>query len=201
MPEQRPANLKSASDGDLLSQIIEALPFPFYIINVKDRSVALANAAAHIASIQGTTCHALMHRSDTPCDASQCPMEIVRQSGKPAVVEHVHFDEERGESIVEVRAFPIFDDDGELVQMIELAVDITERRHLERERERTIQELQDALAQVRTLSGLLPICASCRRIRDKNDAWVPLEEYVQRETEADFTHSICPTCRNRLYGG
>jgi hypothetical protein len=198
MPEKQPG----PSESEFLSQIIEALPFPFYIINVKDRSIALANAAAHIASIQGTTCHALMHRSDTPCaDGNECPMEIIRRTGKPAVVEHVHFDEEKGERIVEVRAFPIFDDDGELVQMIELAVDITERRRLERERERTIQELHDALAQVRTLSGLLPICASCRRIRDKNEAWVPLEQYVQQHTEADFTHSICPTCRNRLYGG
>lgn len=77
--------------------------------------------------------------------------------------------------------------------------DITERRAIEAEREGLIHELQEALRRVKSLSGLLPICASCRKIRDKAGAWHNLEAYVRTHTEADFSHGICPDCRSRLY--
>ena len=77
--------------------------------------------------------------------------------------------------------------------------DISERRAAERERESLIQQLQDALAKVKTLSGLLPICAACHKIRDQQGSWHGLELYIRNHTEADFTHGICPECRRRLY--
>ncbi len=77
--------------------------------------------------------------------------------------------------------------------------DITERAAAEAERERLINELQEALGRVKSLSGLLPICASCRKIRDKQGAWHNLEAYIRSHTEADFTHGICPDCRRALY--
>jgi PAS domain S-box-containing protein len=77
--------------------------------------------------------------------------------------------------------------------------DISDRKGAEAERERLIRELQEALAKVRTLSGLLPICASCRKIRDKQGAWQHLEVYIRKNSEADFTHGICPDCRRTLY--
>ena len=77
--------------------------------------------------------------------------------------------------------------------------DISERKAAEAERERLIKELQDALARVRTLSGLLPICAACRKIRDGQGSWHNLEAYIRIHTEADFTHGICPECRLQLY--
>ncbi len=77
--------------------------------------------------------------------------------------------------------------------------DVTERSTAEAERERLIKELQEALGSVKTLSGLLPICASCRKIRDKEGAWHQLEAYIRNHTEADFSHGICPDCRRTLY--
>jgi PAS domain S-box-containing protein len=77
--------------------------------------------------------------------------------------------------------------------------DITERIESEAERERLIQELQEALRSVKSLSGLLPMCASCRKIRDKEGAWHNLEAYIRNHTEADFSHGICPDCRRTLY--
>jgi PAS domain S-box-containing protein len=77
--------------------------------------------------------------------------------------------------------------------------DITERKAGESERERLIKELQDALAKVKTLSGLLPICASCRMIRDQQGKWHHLEAYIRNHTGADFSHGICPDCRRSLY--
>lgn len=77
--------------------------------------------------------------------------------------------------------------------------DITDRKAAEAERETLIQQLQEALGRVKTLSGLLPACAACRKIRDKQGAWHSLETYVRKHTEADFSHGICPDCRRELY--
>jgi hypothetical protein len=78
------------------------------------------------------------------------------------------------------------------------AVRVRERRLRGRERE-LAREVDQALAQVKVLSGLLPICASCKRIRDQAEAWRPLESYIQEHSQADFTHGICPECMHRLY--
>ncbi len=67
--------------------------------------------------------------------------------------------------------------------------------------ERALRERDDALADVQTLRGLLPICASCKRIRDAMGAWQPIEQYVMQRTEAIFSHSICPECMVKLYPG
>ncbi len=60
-------------------------------------------------------------------------------------------------------------------------------------------ELEDALAKVKTLSGLLPICASCKKIRDDNGYWNQIETYLRRHSDAEFSHSICPDCARKLY--
>jgi PAS domain S-box-containing protein len=78
-------------------------------------------------------------------------------------------------------------------------VDITKQKQAEQERERLVRELQDALAQVKTLSGLLPICASCKNVRDDKGYWRQIEAYVRDRSEAEFSHSICPECKKKLY--
>jgi PAS domain S-box-containing protein len=94
---------------------------------------------------------------------------------------------------------PIQDAGGRVVSVVCISKDITDRKRIELEREQVIQELQAALAQVRTLSGLLPICSSCKNIRDDKGYWIQIEDYVRNHSEADFTHGICPDCRGRLY--
>lgn len=77
--------------------------------------------------------------------------------------------------------------------------DVTGRKAAESEREGLINQLQDALGKVKTLSGLLPICSACHKIRDQQGSWHHLELYIRNHTEADFTHGICPDCRRTLY--
>lgn len=76
---------------------------------------------------------------------------------------------------------------------------INERKLAEDERERLILELQDAIAKVKTLGGLLPICAECKKIRDDKGYWNQIEEFIQTHSEAEFTHSFCPDCMKNLY--
>lgn len=77
--------------------------------------------------------------------------------------------------------------------------DVSERKAAEQEREALISELQDALAKVKTLGGLLPICSSCKKIRDDNGYWNQIETYIQGHSDAEFTHSFCPECMKQLY--
>jgi PAS domain S-box-containing protein len=75
--------------------------------------------------------------------------------------------------------------------------DISERKNAEVERERLIRELRGALAQVRTLRGLIPICAWCKKIRNDRGYWEQLEKYIKNHSEADFTHGMCPDCARK----
>jgi PAS domain S-box-containing protein len=77
--------------------------------------------------------------------------------------------------------------------------DVTMVREREAALERALRERDDALADVQTLRGLLPICANCKRIRDTIGEWQPIEKYVTERTEAIFSHSICPECMVKLY--
>ncbi len=79
--------------------------------------------------------------------------------------------------------------------------DISERKAAEAERERLIAELQEALKKVKLLSGLLPICSGCKKIRDAEGHWQRIESYIRKHSEADFTHGICPECKEKLYPG
>jgi PAS domain S-box-containing protein len=77
--------------------------------------------------------------------------------------------------------------------------EIAERKRTEEELEETVLVLRDALSQVKTLSGLLPICAKCKKIRDDGGYWHSVEAYVRDHSEADFSHGICPDCAHQLY--
>lgn len=74
-----------------------------------------------------------------------------------------------------------------------------ERDYLEEKVQERTQELQDALTQVKTLRGLLPICSNCKKIRDDEGTWNSIEKYIVTKTEADLTHGICPECCKTLY--
>jgi DNA-binding NtrC family response regulator len=80
-----------------------------------------------------------------------------------------------------------------------LKEEITQRKLAEEQREKLITELRQALAAVKTLSGLLPICASCKKIRDDKGYWNQIEEYIRRHSKAEFSHGICPDCARKLY--
>lgn len=77
--------------------------------------------------------------------------------------------------------------------------DIAARKKAEEEKERLIQSLENALTQIKILSGLLPICSSCKKIRDDRGYWKQIESYIQEHSEAQFSHSICPECAEKIY--
>lgn len=78
-------------------------------------------------------------------------------------------------------------------------VDITERKRAERQRDKLIAELQNALAEVKTLRGFIPICSHCKKIRDDKGYWNQIEAYIHKHSGAEFSHSICPECAQKYY--
>ncbi len=83
--------------------------------------------------------------------------------------------------------------------MVAAFTDITDRKRREEELSRLNAKLQDALQKVRTLKGLLPICSYCKRIRNDAGGWEQFEWYIEKRSQAEFTHGICPECMKKLY--
>lgn len=83
------------------------------------------------------------------------------------------------------------------VELSRAKQEIERRKEAERERDNVIQELRKSLSEVKTLRGLLPICAGCKRIRDDKGYWNRIEEYIRDRSDAEFSHGICPDCERK----
>jgi len=143
-----------------------------------------------------------LYRPDrvTPIPASELPlMRAIR--GESIDGEEVYVRKHRQEDgrwhLVSAR--PLVDEQGQSRGGVLAIRDIDDRKRAEEERGRLIRELRQALARVKTLSGLLPICASCKKIRDDRGYWNQIESYIRAHSEAEFSHGLCPECLNKLY--
>jgi len=101
--------------------------------------------------------------------------------------------------VLETSAVPFFATDGTFKGYRGIDRDITKRKQTEEELKKINAELQDSLNKVRLLSGLIPICAACKRIRTERGYWENIEKYISKHSEAEFSHSICEECATRLY--
>lgn len=116
---------------------------------------------------------------------------------QPFTFEIIHNDGRRVP--LELTTSPIKYTADKLVGVQGVARDISKRKRAERERERLIGELKEALAEVKSLSGLLPICSHCKKIRDDKGAWIQIELYIHERSKAKFSHGICPDCKKIYY--
>src|SRR5262249_53084239 len=123
----------------------------------------------------------------------------IRRGEKVDQLETVRIRKDGSEVEISVTISPIKDAAGAIVGASSIARDIGNRRREEAERLKLITDLTNALAQANTLRGLLPICAACKRIRDDSGYWEQVEVYIQKHSNAGFTHGICPTCADQLY--
>ncbi|WDP91937.1 MAG: cache domain-containing protein [Desulfobacter sp.] len=114
---------------------------------------------------------------------------ILRDEATPNLLSLSHQDNEIGEL-----AGSFMDMKKELIRSRNKEMEIA------RQREKTIDDLQEALAQVKQLQGLLPICSRCKKIRDDSGYWHQVEQYVEKTTGARFSHGMCPECSDHMYG-
>jgi hypothetical protein len=124
------------SRNEFITNILNSLTHPFYVIDVSNYRIVLANPAANLGGASPEVpCYAVTHHRDTPCGGAEhpCTIEEVKRTGRAVTLEHTHFDKDNNRRDVEVHGYPIFDREGKIVQVIEYTIDITERKKLERQ--------------------------------------------------------------------
>jgi PAS domain S-box-containing protein len=142
---------------------------------------------------------------------SESILRVLR--GEPFESPEVHFPalSGGGEGWFNVRGVPLRSN-GKIVGAIFISEDVStlkeakdelgrHKEKLEEMVEARTAELKEALGRVKTLSGFLPICASCKKIRDDKGYWSQVEEYISLHAEVEFSHGLCPACSERLYPG
>ncbi len=124
------------SQNNLLRSILESLDHPIYVIDAQDYTIKLSYTPACFgASCDDLTCYAFAHNRDAPCSGTEyrCPLEEIKKTRQPVTVEHIHYDRKGNRRAFEVHGYPIFDSQGNVSQIIEYILDITERRQAETE--------------------------------------------------------------------
>ncbi|MDJ1168498.1 PAS domain S-box protein [Roseofilum sp. BLCC_M154] len=178
--KHRNAELKIEAQNRFLNNVINSLGDSFYVIDVTNYKIVTANTAAKkLGTVNHTTCYTLTHKRNSPCSddmdqAHPCPLEILRKTKEPTVVEHTHFDAQGNPLIVEVHAYPILDIQGNLVQMIEYSLDITARRKAEEQ----VRKLSQAVEQ--SANGIL-ITDLKGRIEYVNSQFTEMTGYTVQE--------------------
>lgn len=164
----------------------------------RDGHILQCNAATSLSlnlpveKIIGNKCHELFHGA-CAC-IPDCPMQRTLASGKRESIEL-----QQGDQWFNITTDPVFDKKGDIVSTVHIVRDITERKRAAAEREELLQKLQAALSEIKTLNGLLPICANCKKIRDDKGYWIQIESYIETRLDAHFSHGICPDCAQSLY--
>jgi PAS domain S-box-containing protein len=182
---------------DYRLKIFDVVRQPILLID-RNYTIVDANSAACIAmnlirdKIVGQACFKVTHGADRPCwqDETPCPVRLAFELHKQTSLIHKH--NLAGKIVFEeVVASPIFNDEGDINFVVEELRDVTELINL--------KEISEYLkSEVKTLRGILPICASCKKIRDDKGYWQQVEVYVRDHTHADFSHSYCPECAEKV---
>lgn len=176
---------------------------PICITN-NDHDIIKANTIYYkifgVPEQNGHTVKCYDHRPGPQCKTDECPLEVITKGGKDHYVcESTKKEEGKVDRTFIVNATPYFDNEGRKKGIIEYFLDITARRKLENEKEQLIEKLNSALTDVKKLTGFLPICATCKKVRDDKGYWKQIESYIAEHSDTEFSHSICPDCAAKYY--
>jgi PAS fold len=192
---------------DLLQQVLEALPIGVWIMDQTGRIThgnpagrRIWGGARYVGPAQFDEYKGWWADTGQPIAASEWAASRAITRGETSIDEMVDIECFDGSSKTILNsALPLRDAGGQITGAIIINQDITDRRRRDLEREHLVTQLQAAVAQVHTLSGLLPICAGCKKIRDDTGGWRSVEAYVEDRSTVQFSHSICPDCAARIY--
>ncbi len=129
--EKQQAKEKDRQQNEFLNNVINSLSHPFYVVNIDDYTIELANRAASDEGIshQGEKCY-FQHGNRKPCLEENCPLEQIKKTKQPCVAEHVHLNGNGELRNLEIHAYPIFDAEGEVEKVIEYSLDVTEQKKM-----------------------------------------------------------------------
>lgn len=138
------------------------------------------------------------HRPGKYCHTKKCALTQIANEAPKYTCESLR-NQNGEERHFLVTVTPYLDSENKIAGIVESFEDITQRQKLEKENENLIVNLQESLQKVKLLSGFLPICASCKSIKDDKGLWSKVETYIANHSEATCSHGICPECAERLY--
>ncbi len=192
---------KSLQEGhSRLITVLNSIDAMVYVADMETHEILFINDYIKIflGNILGKKCWQVLRRGEVgPCTSCSNKFLIGPDNMPTGVYHSEHFNTVTGRWYdCRARAIPWIDG---TIKRLQIATDITERKQAEEDNEKLIASLQDALDNVKQLSGLLPICASCKKIRDDKGYWTQIESYIHTHSEAEFSHSICPDCARKLY--
>ncbi len=143
--ERKQAEEEIQKQKKFLEATFNSVTHPFYVIDVNDYSIILANQATRVYDVtKPTKCYTLTHKRDKPCTGEHfCPLEEVKKTKKPVKTEHIHYDKYGNVRYVDLHGYPIFDDKGNVTKMIEYTFDITERKKMEKSLQKAHDELEE----------------------------------------------------------
>ncbi|MBP8975642.1 MAG: PAS domain-containing protein [Bacteroidetes bacterium] len=201
---QKQTNEVLKQERNLLRTLIDNIPDRIF---VKDRECRfILNNKAHILALGGKTQEDVIGKTDFDfrprelCEHYQKDDLNVILNGVSIInVEQPSFSADGTQGWQLSTKVPLYDNQNKIIGLVGVSRDITRLKKIEQEREALIDELQHALASVKTLNGLLPICANCKKIRDDKGYWQAVENYVMNHSDATFTHGLCPECQKLLY--
>jgi PAS domain S-box-containing protein len=186
----------------------QAVAFLGAIVNCSDDAIIGTNQAGTILSWNDGASRMYDYSAEEaigrsilfliPPSCAEDPMADYRQilSGKAMDRQESVRLRKNGKTVpVSLTRSPVKDSQGRIIGISTIERDITLERQEEDERWFLIQDLSRALANVKTLRGLLPICATCKKIRDDQGYWNKLESYIAEHMQVEFTHGICPECQ------
>lgn len=169
-------------------------------ISIQDRDLTIVYQNETLISSfgdhQGQKCYRAYNQTGTPC--TFCPVLASFEDGSVHTTE-MSYPTKNGISCFETTTSPLRNASGEIISGIMVIRNVDQRKKMEEEREGLIHDLNQALANIKTLSGLIPTCASCKRIRNSKGSWEQMEFYIQKHSDAKFSHGLCPECTKQLY--
>jgi transcriptional regulator with PAS, ATPase and Fis domain len=146
----------------------------------------------------GQSCHEAFPGNEAVCDGCFCAKALKTKKLESGIM-YQPASKTAGESYWENLGIPLKNKNGKEMTVLEVSRNVTTRVKAEKEKEKLISQLESALKDVKQLSGLLPICAHCKKIRDDNGYWNQIESYLHEHSEAQFSHGICQDCAKKYY--
>ncbi|MGC9365051.1 MAG: PAS domain S-box protein [Fidelibacterota bacterium] len=193
-----------AGERNLLKTVIDNIPDKIYAKDTEGRFIICNKAVAKRMGksdpeeiIGKTDFDFVEHELAAKFHADE---EAIIKSGEPLINHEEPLDHlEGGQRWNSATKVPLRDNQGNIIGVVGVGRDITERKLAEQERDKMIRELQEALNKVHTLQGLIPICANCKKIRNDKGYYESVEKYIMEHSGAVFSHGICPECMEKLY--